>query len=117
MVDPYRHKARSLAILLLCEVGAMTVWFSSASVVATVKQSQAVSAQSAALLTSTLQAGFVIGTILSALFSLADRFDPRRLFMGSALVAATDPMPPAAIVAKAVSLAAVGATAAGSVMA
>jgi MFS family permease len=86
--DPYRTKLRSLAILLMCEVGAMTVWFSSASVVATVKQSQAVSEQAAALLTSSLQAGFVAGTVASALLSLADRFDPRRLFMGSALVAA-----------------------------
>lgn len=83
-----RGKAASLAILLLCEVGAMTVWFSSASVVATVKQSQDVTAQAAALLTSTLQAGFVLGTVLSALLSLADRFDPRRLFMGCALIAA-----------------------------
>lgn len=83
-----RGKAASLAILLLCEVGAMTVWFSSASVVATVKQSQDVTAQAAALLTSALQAGFVLGTILSAVLSLADRFDPRRLFMSCALVAA-----------------------------
>ncbi|MEP6791013.1 MAG: MFS transporter, partial [Ramlibacter sp.] len=81
-------KTASLAILLLCEVGAMTVWFSSASVVATVQQTQAVSAQAAALLTSAIQAGFVLGTLASALLSLADRFDPRRLFMMSALVAA-----------------------------
>lgn len=83
-----RAKARSLGILLLCEVGAMTVWFASASVVSAVQQTQSVSAQSAALLTSSLQAGFVTGTILSAVLSLADRFDPRRLFMGSALLAA-----------------------------
>lgn len=81
-------KRRSLAILLLCEVAAMTVWFSSASVVEAVRQGQAVSAQAAALLTSSLQAGFVLGTVLSAVLSLADRFDPRRLFMASALVAA-----------------------------
>ena len=81
-------KTGSLAILLLCEVGAMTVWFSSASVVATVQQTQAVSAQAAALLTSAIQAGFVLGTLASALLSLADRFDPRRLFMASALIAA-----------------------------
>ena len=83
-----RSKAASLAILLLCEVGAMTVWFSSASVVATLEHVQAVTAQSAALMTSSLQAGFVLGTILSAVLSLADRFDPRRLFMASALIAA-----------------------------
>lgn len=81
-------KTGSLAVLLLCEVGAMTVWFSSASVVATVQQTQAVSPQAAALLTSAIQAGFVLGTLLSALLSLADRYDPRRLFMASALVAA-----------------------------
>ena len=81
-------KTGSLAILLLCEVGAMTVWFSSASVVATIQQTQVVSPQAAALLTSAIQAGFVLGTLLSALLSLADRFDSRRLFMASALVAA-----------------------------
>ncbi|MBC7376425.1 MAG: MFS transporter [Burkholderiaceae bacterium] len=83
-----RGKRASLAILLLCEVGAMTVWFSSASVVATIRQTQGVSVQAAALLTSSLQAGFVIGTLGSALLSLADRYDPRRLFMMSAWVAA-----------------------------
>src|SRR6478752_227273 len=83
-----RGKAASLAILLACEVGAMTVWFSSASVVATVQQTQAVSAQQAALLTSAIQAGFVLGTLLSALLSLPDRYDPRRLFMMTALTAA-----------------------------
>ncbi|MBG9386663.1 MFS transporter [Caenimonas aquaedulcis] len=83
-----RAKRTSLAILVACEVLAMTVWFSSASVVATVQRTQDVSAQQVALLTSAIQAGFVLGTLLSALLSLADRFDPRRLFMGSALVAA-----------------------------
>lgn len=81
-------KGLSLAILLLCEVGAMTVWFSSAAVVSTIKQTQALSEQSAALLSSSLQLGFVLGTVTSAVLSLADRFDPRRLFMASALVAA-----------------------------
>lgn len=81
-------KARSLSILLACEVGAMTVWFSSAAVVARIKQTQDVSAQAAALLSSSLQLGFVLGTVVSALLTLADRFDPRRLFMASALTAA-----------------------------
>ncbi|MBI3368544.1 MAG: MFS transporter [Burkholderiales bacterium] len=81
-------KARSLSILLACEVGAMTVWFSSAAVVATIKQTQDVSAQATALLSSSLQLGFVLGTLTSALLTLADRFDPRRLFMTSALTAA-----------------------------
>ncbi|TAL55055.1 nitrate/nitrite transporter [Pandoraea sp.] len=80
-------KAISLAILLLCEVAAMSVWFSSASVVALIRHSVPAAPRQIALLTSAVQAGFVAGTVLSALLSLADRYDPRRLFMASALVA------------------------------
>ncbi|NYH17055.1 MFS transporter [Paraburkholderia bryophila] len=80
-------KTRSLVILLFCQVGAMSVWFSSSAVVAIVKQAQGLSALQATLLTSAVQAGFVAGTVTSALLSLADRFDPRRLFMASALTA------------------------------
>ncbi|ASU40148.1 MFS transporter [Herbaspirillum sp. meg3] len=81
-------KMRSLFILLLCEIGAMAVWFSSVSVVATIKRTQTIPAWDQALLTSSVQFGFVAGTVISALLSLADRYDPRRLFMASALVAA-----------------------------
>ncbi|MFM0553368.1 MFS transporter [Paraburkholderia sediminicola] len=80
-------KTRSLVILLLCQVGAMSVWFSSSAVVAIVRQAESLSALQATLLTSAVQAGFVAGTVTSALLSLADRYDPRRLFMGSALTA------------------------------
>jgi MFS family permease len=82
-------KTRSLFILLLCEVGAMSVWFSSSSVVAIVKQVHGISTLDATLLTSAVQAGFVAGTVISAVLSLADRYDPRRLFMSSALTAGT----------------------------
>jgi hypothetical protein len=44
----------------------------------------------ASLFTSAVQAGFVIGTLASAVLGLADRLDPRRFFMTAALVAATD---------------------------
>ncbi len=92
MSDPHRRRPAPRSArwpsLLLCQVGAMTVWFSSASVVATVKQAQAVSAQAAALLTSALQVGFVAGTVFSAVLSLAEPLRSGRLFMVSALVAA-----------------------------
>ena len=81
-------KFSSLLILLLCEIGAMAVWFSSASVVATIKRTQEILPLDQALLTSSVQCGFVLGTIVSAALSLADRYDPRRLFMLSAWVAA-----------------------------
>jgi MFS family permease len=86
--QPRAGKAVSLAILLFCQVCAMSVWFASAAAVATIKQAVALTSWQEALLTSSVQAGFVAGTIISALLGLADRFDPRRLFMISAWVAA-----------------------------
>ena len=42
----------------------------------------------ASLFTSAVQAGFVVGTLVSATLGLADRYDPRRLFFASSCVAA-----------------------------
>jgi len=42
----------------------------------------------AALLSSGVQGGFAIGAVIFAVFGLADRFDPRRVFALSALIAA-----------------------------
>jgi len=81
-------KTKSLLILFLCEVGAMAVWFSSAAVVALVRVTDGISSADQALLTSSVQCGFVAGTMISATLSLADRYDPRRLFMLSSLIAA-----------------------------
>lgn len=83
-----RGKLMSIAILLLAEVAAMGVWFSASTAVAVIKRAQHISAFDEALLTSAVQIGFVAGTLVSALLSLPDRYDLRRLFAASALVAA-----------------------------
>ena len=80
-------KRGSIAVLLVCEVGAMAVWFASAVVAALIRR-DAGGAPGTAWLTAAVQAGFVLGTASSAALSLADRFDPRRLFAASALTAA-----------------------------
>ena len=85
-------KRGSMAVLLLCEVGAMAVWFASSVAVALIRRDASlgdgIGQAGAAWLTAAVQAGFVLGTAGSAVLSLADRFDPRRLFTASALVAA-----------------------------
>jgi len=86
--QPMRGKFASLAILLISQVAAMGVWFSSSSVIAVIKHTHAIAAFDEALLTNAVQLGFVIGTIGSALLSLPDRYDLRRLFAASALIAA-----------------------------
>ncbi|MGA2551633.1 MAG: MFS transporter [Burkholderiaceae bacterium] len=80
-------KTGSLIVLVLCEVGGMSVWFSAAAIVGIIEQSHTASSWQITLLTSAVQAGFVFGTISSALLALADRYDPRHLFALSALTA------------------------------
>ena len=78
----------SLALLALCEVAAMSLWFSASAVVPSLIAEHGLSPHQASLMTSAVQIGFVAGTLTSALFGLADRLDPRRFFMASALIAA-----------------------------
>ncbi|MFQ5955814.1 MAG: MFS transporter [Kiloniellales bacterium] len=78
----------SLAVLAICQVAAMALWFSATAVVPALRQTYALGGFAEALFTSSVQAGFVAGTLLSAVTGLADRLDPRRFFMASALIGA-----------------------------
>lgn len=84
----FQGKWPSIGVLLFAQVAAMAVWFASAAVASALARSTPLSGFEAALLTSAVQAGFVVGTLASALLGVPDRFDPRRIFMVSALVAA-----------------------------
>ncbi|MFG1397106.1 MFS transporter [Roseixanthobacter pseudopolyaromaticivorans] len=81
-------KARSLAILVVAEVAAMATWFATTASLGAIRAHWPLSPFQEALLTSSVQAGFVAGTLVSALLSLADRADLRTLFSLSALAAA-----------------------------
>jgi MFS family permease len=78
-------KFRSLALLMVAEVAAMSLWFVSAAVLPDVLREVTLSQIQQAALSSGVQAGFVIGALASAVLGLADRFDPRRVFAASAI--------------------------------
>ena len=82
------NRTASLGLIAFCEVAAMAVWFSASAVVPALTAEVALSALNASLFTSAVQTGFVVGTLVSAILGLADRFDARRLFFASCLVAA-----------------------------
>ncbi|EWY42456.1 MFS transporter [Skermanella stibiiresistens SB22] len=77
-----------MALLLASEVAAMSVWFATTASLASIKAQWTLGPFQEALLTSSVQAGFVVGTLGSALLSLPDRLDLRHLFAASALIAA-----------------------------
>jgi len=78
----------SLAVLCLCEVAAMALWFSASAVLPALTAEFRLSGFTQSLFTSSVQAGFVVGSVTSAVLGLADRLDPRRFFMVAALTAA-----------------------------
>ncbi|MFN3744268.1 MAG: MFS transporter [Hyphomicrobiaceae bacterium] len=80
-------RTRSLIFLLLAQVAAMTTWFATTASLAAMRQGWTLTPFLEGLMTSSVQAGFVGGTLTSALLSAADRYDPRNLFMTAAAIA------------------------------
>ena len=66
----------------------MALWFSASAVVPSLVRDYGLDGFAQSLFTSAVQAGFVAGSLTSAVLGLADRLDPRRFFMLATLVAA-----------------------------
>ncbi len=81
-------KWASLALLSLCEVAAMSLWFSASAIIPSLSADYELSSFTQSLFTSAVQVGFVVGSLISAVLGLADRIDSRRFFMVTGLVAA-----------------------------
>ena len=81
-------KWRSLGLLMLAEIAAMSLWFMSAAILPDLTREFPISDFAQAALSSAVQIGFVFGAVASAFLGLADRIDPRRFFAFSAITAA-----------------------------
>ena len=80
-----QSKLASVTLIALCQVAAMALWFSASAAVPSLVAQFHLTPFMQAALTSGVQAGFVIGCLVSALLGLPDRVDPRRLFAISAV--------------------------------
>ena len=81
------NKWRSLLLLAVAELLAMVVWFSASAVIPALTDAWQLSPGQQAWLTMSVQIGFVVGALLSAIFTLADRLPARYLFPASAFLA------------------------------
>ncbi|WP_419167463.1 MFS transporter [Candidatus Palauibacter sp.] len=86
--DTGSQRYRQLALLGLVELLAMGLWFSASAVVSELRDAWGLGDSGAAWLTTSVQLGFATGAVLSALLTLSDIWDPRRLMAGSALLGA-----------------------------
>src|SRR5262245_33017949 len=81
-------KRTSITLLVLAEIAGMSLWFASAAILPDMVRESGMSAARQAMLSSGVQLGFVVGALAVAASGLADRFDPRRVFVFSAILAA-----------------------------
>ncbi len=79
---------RQRSLVAVVQVLALTSWFSASAVGPSLQSSLGISTAAAVVLTSAVQAGFVVGAVSSAALNLADRLDAPRLLASSAAAAA-----------------------------
>jgi MFS family permease len=77
-----------ITLICICQVLVLTLWFSTTAVVPSLQKERTLTPFHVSLLTSSVQVGFVIGTLVSAVLGLADRLNLRRFFMAAAATAA-----------------------------
>ncbi len=82
------QKRQSLYVLALAELFAMALWFSASAVIPQLTVAWSLTGAEKSWLTMSVQIGFVLGALLSAFLTLADRLSARSLFVGSALLGA-----------------------------
>jgi len=83
-----RYSLVQRGLIALVLVLALAVWFSASAVVPALASQWHLSAGAAAWLTAPVQAGFVLGAVVSAVLGLADRVRPHLLVAGCAASAA-----------------------------
>lgn len=81
-------KWKVLLLLSLAELLAMGTWFSASAVVPELSLAWDLNNAGRAWLTMSVQAGFVVGSVASALLNLSDRISSRWLFISTAFLAA-----------------------------
>jgi MFS family permease len=79
---------RQLAVLSLAELLALCVWFSASAVLPALRREWALGDAGSAALTIAVQAGFILGTLGSALANLPDVWPARRVMVAGAVLGA-----------------------------
>ncbi|MGB3465182.1 MAG: MFS transporter [Cyclobacteriaceae bacterium] len=76
-----------LVIIVVAQFCCTSVWFAVNAVIGDLQTAYQLSTGAIGYLTSAIQGGFIVGTLLFALFTVADRFSPSLVFCLSALAA------------------------------
>lgn len=80
---------RVLPVLVLAQFAGTSLWFAVNAVMPDLQRELGWPTSAVGTLTSALQFGFILGTLVFALLAIADRFPPRHVFLVCALAGAT----------------------------
>ena len=80
-----KRETFTLTIIVVAQFCCTSLWFAGNAVMNDLVAAFHLEAAALGHLTSVVQFGFIIGTLVFALFMLADRFSPSRVFFASAL--------------------------------
>ncbi len=84
-MQPKRH---ILPIIILAQFACTSLWFAGNTVLGSLKLPNG-NTEALGYILSSVQFGFIIGTLVFALYNIADRYAPARVFLVSALLAAS----------------------------
>ncbi len=88
MANQTKIPAYILPIIVFAQFGGTSLWFAGNAIIADLQQALHLAADATGDITAAVQFGFIIGTLLFAFLSIADRFSPSKVFLISAILGA-----------------------------
>ncbi|HVE62084.1 MAG TPA: MFS transporter [Chitinophagaceae bacterium] len=84
----YQGPRYILPIIILSQFAGTSLWFVGNAILPDVQQQIHLAKETTGQITSSVQFGFIAGTLLFALLAIADRFSPSKVFFVSSIIAA-----------------------------
>jgi MFS family permease len=80
--------ARILPVIIFSQFTGTSLWFASNAVMGDLQRAWKLGDAALGYMTSAVQFGFIVGTLVFAFFTISDRFSPRLIFFGCSLLGA-----------------------------
>ena len=78
--DTIVRPSRILPVIIISQFAGTSLWFAGNAVLPELQQNWNLPADAVATITSAIQLGFIVGTLVFAFFTVSDRFSPRWIF-------------------------------------
>ena len=82
----HRHQKYILPVIIFSQFSGTSLWFAGNAIIKDLKTAYHLQDSAMSTLTSAVQIGFIIGTLIAAIFTISDRYSPRKIFFISALL-------------------------------